>query len=82
MGDSPSSNAVAAAPVPAPAPPVTSDAPEVVQAEMDMAKQNLLKTSINKTILAGDTGGPMGPGAAPSAPGQPTAPTGYKAKLG
>lgn len=76
-------SAVAAAPVPAPAPPVTADAPEVLQAQQDMAQQNLLKKSIKNTILAGDTGGPMGPGAAPAGPGQVTAPaTGFKAKLG
>lgn len=48
---------IAAAPIPAPTPPVSSTNAEVAQAEHDFAKQGLLKKSVKKTILAGDTGG-------------------------
>ncbi len=48
---------IAAAPVPLPAPPVTAVAPAVIQAEHDLAQQNLLKKSVKKTVIAGDTGG-------------------------
>lgn len=48
---------IAAAPVPLPAPPVTSTDPSVIQAEHDLAQQNLLKKSVKRTVLAGDTGG-------------------------
>lgn len=60
-GSSPAA-AINAAPVPIPAPPVTATAPEVLQAEHDVAQANLLKKSIKRTIVAGDTGGysPMG----------------------
>ena len=65
----------AVAPVPTPAPPVTSDAPSVVQAEHDVAVQNLLKKSVNKTIIAGDTAyNPAGPNAA----NQPGPSAGFK----
>ena len=48
---------IAQAPTPLPAPPVTSSDPSVIQAEHDLAQQNLLKKSVKKTVLAGDTGG-------------------------
>ncbi len=48
---------IAQAPVPLPAAPVTQSDPSVVQAEHDLAQQNLLKKSVKKTIVAGDTGG-------------------------
>ena len=73
-------SAIASAPVPTPAPPVTADNPAVIQAEQDLAQQNLIKKSVAKTILAGDTGGYQ-PGAA-NAAGQAQSPTSYKARLG
>ncbi len=48
---------IASAPTPLPAPPVTSSDPSVIQAEHDLAQGNLLKKSVKKTMLAGDTGG-------------------------
>jgi hypothetical protein len=61
------------APVPTPAPPVTSTAADVIQAQQDVAQQNLIKKSVKKTVFAGDTGGfvqgqPGGPGAPISGP--------------
>jgi hypothetical protein len=52
----------------------------VIQAEQDLAQQNLIKKSVAKTILAGDTGGynPM----AQNVAGQPGATTSYRSKLG
>lgn len=69
------------APVPTPSPPVTNTAREVVQAESDFAKENLLKKSIKKTIFAGDTGGF---GGSPNNPfsASPGAPPPLKGKLG
>lgn len=79
-GASSASQGIASVPVPTPAPPVTSDNPAVIQAEMDLAQQNLIKKSVKKTILAGDTGAynPQGQNVA----GQAAQPTSYKAKLG
>ena len=79
-GGSSGAQAVASAPVPTPAPPVTADDPAVIQAEQDLAQQNLIKKSVAKTILAGDTGGynPM----AQNVAGQPGATTSYRSKLG
>ena len=48
---------VQAAPVPTPAPPVTTTNAQVVQAQHDLAQQELLKKNIKKTVYAGDTGG-------------------------
>lgn len=48
---------IQSAPVPLPAPPVTANAAEVIQAQQDFAQQNLVKKSVKKTIYAGDTGG-------------------------
>ena len=50
-------SAVAAAPTPTPAPPVSMSNSDVVQAQKDIAQQELLKKNIKKTIYAGDTGG-------------------------
>lgn len=47
---------IASAPVPIPAPPVTNAAPEVMQAQQNEARANLLRKSIKSTIFAGDTG--------------------------
>ena len=80
FGEKASATAIESAPVPTPAPPVTSDAPEVIQAQQDLAQQNLLKKSVKKTMLAGDTGG-FSP-SAPNVAGQPPAQTGYKGRLG
>lgn len=44
-------------PVPLPAKPITSANAEVIQAEQDYAKAQFLKKSINKTVMAGETGG-------------------------
>jgi hypothetical protein len=71
---------IASAPVPTPAPPVTSNNASVQQAEQDMAQQNLLQKSVKKTILAGDTGGYLPTGK--NAVGQPNPITAYKTKLG
>jgi hypothetical protein len=66
-------NLIAQAPVPAPAPPVTMAANEVVQAAQDLKQQELLRKSIKKTVFAGDTGGwggnPMKPGPVGMIPG-------------
>ena len=70
--------AIQSAPVPTPAPPVTQNNAAVLQAEHDMAQQNLLKKSVKNTIMAGDTGG-WTPG---NPQGQAGAAAGYKAKLG
>lgn len=79
-GGSPVVQQIQSAPVPLPAPPVTSTSREVIQAEQDLAQQNLVKKSIKKTILAGDTGGYQ-PGMAGS-PGNPApAPSTFR-KLG
>lgn len=56
-GGASAASSIASAPVPVPAPPVTGSAAEVIAAEHDIAQQNLLKKSVKKTILAGDTGG-------------------------
>ena len=80
FGGSSGASQIASAPVPTPAPPVTADNPAVIQAEQDLASQNLIKKSVKKTILAGDTGG-YNPGGA-NAAGQSGSPAGYKAKLG
>ena len=81
LGGGSGASAVQSAPVPLPAPPVTSTNQAVVQAEQDMARSNLMKKTVQKTMLAGDTGGyTMGQATA----GQPSqaATTGYKGKLG
>lgn len=39
------------------APPVSSTASEVVQAGIDLRRQEMLKKSIKGTVMAGDTGG-------------------------
>lgn len=78
-GGSPAPQPVAPAPVPSPSPPVEPNDPSVVAAEQDVAQQNLLKKSVKKTILAGDTGGfsPSNAGA-----GKPDFNVSYKGKLG
>lgn len=69
---------IASVPVPTPAPPVEPDNAASIQAEQDLAQQNLIKRSVKKTILAGDTGQYQGGGVA----GKPTPVTGTNAKLG
>lgn len=60
---------------------MTGSSAEVIQAEQDMAQQNLLKKSVKKTIFAGDTGSyKPGQGGAPGLPVQPT--TSYRKTLG
>lgn len=67
---------IEAAPIPTPAPPVTSSSAEVIQAEQDYAQQNLMKKSVKKTIMAGDTGG-FSP-TQPNVAGTPNPSTGFK----
>jgi len=74
-GGSPAA-AVQAAPTPVTAPPVTTSSAEVIQAQQDVAQQNLMKKSIKKTVFAGDTGGYKG------MPGAGAAPTATTPKLG
>ena len=57
MGKSPSPSPIAQAPVAEPAPPVTTTSAEVLQANSDLRRQEMLKKSIRSTIKAGDTGG-------------------------
>jgi len=64
-GGSAPAQAIASAPVPLPAPPVTRTSADVLQAESEVAKENLLKKSIKKTIFAGDTGGYQPPSLRP-----------------
>jgi hypothetical protein len=71
LGNKSTPSAIDSAPIPTPASPIGSAAAEVIAAEQDLAKQNLMKKSVKKTIFAGDTGG-YAYGVA--------APTGYKAK--
>ena len=42
---------------PAVAPPITAANAEVMQAQQDLIQREMLKKSIKKTVLAGDTGG-------------------------
>lgn len=49
--------AIDAVPVPTPAKPISPANPQVQAAKDDYADANLLKKSIKKTIIAGDTGG-------------------------
>lgn len=77
LGGGGGAGAIQSAPVPTPAPPVTADNPASIQAEHDMAQSNMLKRSVKKTILAGDTGGFQAGG--PNVAGQ--AATGFR-KLG
>lgn len=50
---------IQSAPVPIAAPPVTRTSADVLRAESEVAKENLLKKSVKKTIFAGDTGRPL-----------------------
>jgi len=61
-------SAIDSAPVPVPAPPVTADSAEVLAAQKDLARQNLLKKSVKKTIFAGDTSTNMGGPGSPMLP--------------
>lgn len=49
-------SAIADAPIPSAAPPITAANPEVMQAELDVARANLAKKSIKQTVFAGDPG--------------------------
>ena len=83
MGSPPQQQAqqIEQAPIPTPSAPVTQTSREVVQAEQDYAKENLLKKSVKKTIFAGDTGGF---GGSPNNPfsAAPSTPPPVKGKLG
>jgi hypothetical protein len=80
QGGSSSSPAIASAPTPTPAPPVSSTNQQVVQAELDTARQNLMKKSIKNTIYAGDTAYKAGEVGSPGNPG--SGPSSYKKTLG
>lgn len=67
-------SSIDSAPIPVPAPGVSAASEAVLLAEHDYAAANMLKKSISKTIIAGDTGG--------YGKGQPASVAGYKAKLG
>lgn len=70
--------AIDSAPVPTPAAPVSPNNPAAVQAEHDYSMANMLKKSVRKTIVAGDTGGFTA-----ANPNGTTGPVqGYKARLG
>lgn len=75
-GGAPQAQQIASAPVPTPAPPVTASSAEVVQAEHDLAQQNLIKKSVKKTVFAGDTMG-FNPANA-NVPGAPANPTTFR----
>jgi hypothetical protein len=77
MGGGQPAAAIQAAPTPVAAPPVTTSSAEVIQAQQDIAQQNLMKKSIKKTVFAGDTGGYKGMPATPAGGPSPTS-----AKLG
>jgi hypothetical protein len=68
---------IESAPIPTPSPPVTTNNAEVIQAQQDLATSNLIKKSVKRTILAGDTGGYQ-----PGAGAPPASVAGYKSKLG
>ena len=79
-GGSSGAASIAAAPVPTPAPPVEPTNQASLQAEHDVAVQNLLKKTTAKTRLAGDS--MYVPGGNNPA-GQAPAPTSYRSgKLG
>lgn len=78
-GSNSTATAIDSLPVPLPSKPITSANPEVVQAESDFARANLLKKSIKKTIQAGDTGG-FNPGL-PNPAGGKSFPSSYKPKF-
>lgn len=73
-------NAIDSLPVPVPQPPITAANPEVLAAQSDFEKANLLKKSVKNTILAGDTGGFFkGEGGYPGSPASAT--QGFKGKF-
>lgn len=76
-----SSGAADPQPVPTPAAPITAANAEVLQAQNDFARANLLKKSVRKTIVAGDTGG-FNPRAQNSPMGGGAPAGGYKARVG
>ena len=80
-GGSSAAQQIQSAPVPTPAPPVTASSAEVIQAEHDLAQQNLMKKSVKKTIFAGDSGGyQLNTNA--GGDGSKATPTSYKSRLG
>lgn len=74
---SPTAAALDAVPVPLPGKPLTASSAEVLQSQGDYLKDNLLKKSVKKTIMAGDTGGFKKPNL-----GNATAPIDSYRKLG
>ena len=80
-GGSNTASQIQSAPIPTPAPPVTTTQSEVVQAQMDTAQSNLMKKTLKKTVFAGDTGGyQLNTNA--GGDGQMAQPTSYKSRLG
>lgn len=68
MGSAPASPAIQQVQATPAAPPVSATAGEVVQAGIDLRRQEMLKKSIKGTVFAGDTGG-WRPPASISTPG-------------
>lgn len=79
-GGSAPAQQIESAPVPTPAPPVTPDSQAVVAAELQAQQANAMKKSVQKTILAGDSG--MYSQKGMNMAGQPSQPTSFKTKLG
>lgn len=76
--DNKQADAINSAPVASASPAASPNSQAVLQAEHDFAMRNLLKKSVKKTIVAGDTGGYQPKGIGPVAGAE----TGYKSKLG
>lgn len=79
FGKAPGADNAERTPVPLPTNPITAANAEVLHAQNDFARQNLLKKSIGRTILAGDTGG-YNP-AQPNSPLKATKPGNYMARV-
>lgn len=67
-------SAIDSAPIPTPAPPVSSTAKEVLDAELEFAQGQAGKKSFKKTLFGGSL--------AQNPLGDPGAPMSYKSKLG
>ena len=74
---SPATPTIAAQPIPTPAPPVTSDSQQVLQAQQALQNQLGQQKTVKKTIFAGDVAySPAGANVAGQPGGAPG--TGYK----
>lgn len=56
----PAPPAITQQPTPAPSPPATASAPEVIQAQQDLRRDALKRKGFSQTYKAGDTGGYFG----------------------